>query len=297
MRAIIVITYHAVLLNLFVTVSGFGGYIAAKECTQRLSCSVSRSSATDNIDSVKDEMKLPSELEQLCKLFAMMRGEKERYMKLLQLANTLAPVDESVLVPENVVPGCLSTVHVDCSVSDDEVKQDKVIHFVGESDGLLTKGLLALLVKGLSGCTIEEIEAVDPTFIRLAKIDQSLTPSRNNGFLNMLGVMKAKARKAVSEAKSTTTTELKPMYNAILSKLTTSLQPSEIELIDNSHEHAGHAGFDNNSTESHFKLYIVSHLFEGIPLVKRHQVIYALLPDVMKQIHALQIQAKAPSEL
>jgi len=241
-------------------------------------------------------MKLPAELENMCKLFAMLRGEKERYMKLLQLANTLPPVDESVLVPENVVPGCLSTVHVDCSVSDDEVKQDKVVNFVGESDGLLTKGLLALLVKGLSGSTLEEIDAVDPQFIRLAKIEQSLTPSRNNGFLNMLSVMKGKARQAVSEAKSVHTSS-KPMYNAIFSKLTASLKPIEIELIDNSHEHAGHVGNVGFGDESHFKLYIVSPLFEGVPLVKRHQVIYALLPDVMKQIHALQIQAKAPSEL
>lgn len=293
MRSIIAITYYTVLLELANNVNGFISYLALQEIKHTTSYSVSRSSYTDNIDSVEDDFKLPSELEQMCKSFAMMGGEKVRYMKLIQLANTLAPVDESVLVSENVVPGCLSTVHVDCSVSYDESKQDKVVTFVGESDGLLTKGLLALLVKGLSGCTLEEIEAVDPKFIRLAKIDQSLTPSRNNGFLNMLGVMKDKAKQAVSEAKTANTAD-KAMYNAILSKLTASLKPTDIELTDNSHEHSGHVGFEE---ESHFKLYIVSHLFEDIPSVKRHQVIYALLSDAMKQVHELQIEAKAPSEL
>ena len=106
----------------------------------------------------------------------------------------------------------------------------------------------------------------------------------------MLGVMKGKAKQAVSETKTANTAE-KAMYNAILSKLTASLKPTDIELTDNSHEHVG---FEE---ESHFKLYIVSHLFEDIPSEKRHQVIYALLSDVMKQVHELQIEAKAPSEL
>jgi len=289
MRGIIAILYQAVILQLIKNTSGFINQVGKNA----VSSSIRVSSSIDDIDTQSTEYNLPAELEKMCNFFAMMRNDKERYMKLLQLASTLPPVDESVLIPENVVPGCLSTVHVDCTASN-----DNTVSYVGESDGLLTKGLLALLVKGLSGCTLEEIEAVDPSFIRMAKIDQSLTPSRNNGFLNMLAVMKNKAKEAVESSSPSPTSPSKPMYNTILSKLTTSLQPSKIELIDNSHEHAGHAGMEGNtSQESHFKLYIVSLLFEGVPLVKRHQVIYALLPDVMKEIHALQIQAKAPSEL
>jgi hypothetical protein len=54
-------------------------------------------------------------------------------------------------------------------------------------------------VRGLSGCTPAQIEAVDPQFIRAAKISQTLTPGRNNGFLNMLAVMKRKAAEAAAE--------------------------------------------------------------------------------------------------
>ena len=57
--------------------------------------------------------------------------------------------------------------------------------------------------RGLSGCTPEQINAVDPQFIQAAKISQTLTPGRNNGFLNMLAVMKKKATEAVERERGT----------------------------------------------------------------------------------------------
>ena len=114
------------------------------------------------------------------------------------MASKLPNVDDNIRIPENKVPGCLSTVHVDCLVESKEDDNNKlVVNYIGDSDGLLTKGLLALLIRGLSGCTPEEINAVDPQFIQAAKISQTLTPGRNNGFLNMLAVMKKKATEAV----------------------------------------------------------------------------------------------------
>ena len=75
------------------------------------------------------------------------------------------------------MPGYLSTAHVDYTAKDDK------IYYEGESDRLLTKVLYTLLIKCLLGYSLAEIEGVDPGFIRVAKIDQNLTPSRNNGFL------------------------------------------------------------------------------------------------------------------
>ena len=219
------------------------------------------------------------------------------------------------MIPDNKVPGCLSTVYVDCTSSKNE-NDEIVLNYVGTSDGVLTKGLVALLVRGLSGCTPEQIQKVDPEFIAAAKITQSLTPGRNNGFLNMLAVMKNKAAQASGEEGEATTSDEtsdsdgggvitsfeevpgKPMYNEMMESLL-KLQPVHLELIDDSDQHAGHAGSKGweESGESHFSLKIVSEAFSGMSLVKRHQLIYLVLGETMSKIHALQINAKAPDEV
>lgn len=75
-----------------------------------------------------------------------------------------------------------------------------------------------------------------------------------------------------------------------------SLEPTAIELEDESHRHAGHAGA--RSGGGHFLLRIVSPQFSGKGLVARHQMIYASLGTLMQtDIHALGIQASAPEEV
>jgi hypothetical protein len=66
-----------------------------------------------------------------------------------------------------------------------ELRDDGKIYWTADSDSQLTKGLAALLVLGLSGCSPAEILSVRPGFIEMLGLKQSLTPSRNNGFLNM----------------------------------------------------------------------------------------------------------------
>jgi BolA-like protein 1 len=167
----------------------------------------------------------------------------------------------------------------------------------------------------LSGCTVSEIEAVSPEFIQEAQIGQSLTPGRNNGFLNMLAVMKKKASiirdraaaaaaatvvaagtGAVDEDNTEQQNDSRPMYNGILAALQV-LNPTKLVLVDNSDQHAGHAGSKGFNGESHFELEVVADAFDGLNLVKRHKLIYMLLGDIMPKIHALQISAKTPSEV
>jgi BolA-like protein 1 len=274
------------------------------------------------VDSLKDNnpLGLTPELLRMTSAFEAIGDDKLRYKQLLFLANQLPPMDSALQIPSNKVPGCLSTVYVHATCDDNK------IHYVGDSDGLLTKGLVALLVRGLSNNTAHAIQQVDPAFISAAGLSTSLTPGRNNGFLNMLAVMKQQALQLEQAARDSsseydtnknsmdkdtsstgsssidtdmTTTEAAtaPKYTAIVAALQ-ALKPTVLELKDVSYQHAGHAGMNGvTDEETHFELYIVADAFDGLNLVKRHKLVYMMLGNVMPQIHALQIQAKTPSEI
>jgi BolA protein len=82
----------------------------------------------------------------------------------------------------------------------------------------------------------------------------------------------------------------------IRSLLTAALAPTVLELSDESHLHAGHAGAASGG--GHYRLKIVSSRFEGQRLVMRHRLVYDSVHDMMHtEIHALAITALAPSEL
>lgn len=72
------------------------------------------------------------------------------------------------------------------------------------------------------------------------------------------------------------------------------LQPTYLDITDEGHRHAGHAGADDGG---HFNLVIKSELFVDKPLIQRHRMVYDALGDLMQtQIHALSIRALAPNE-
>lgn len=78
--------------------------------------------------------------------------------------------------------------------------------------------------------------------------------------------------------------------------LLAALEPAQMEIIDDSHKHAGHEGA--RSGGGHFTLHIVSTQFAGKPTLARHRMIYSALGEMMKHdIHALNIQAYTPQEL
>ena len=81
----------------------------------------------------------------------------------------------------------------------------------------------------------------------------------------------------------------------IRAQLRASLHTEEIELIDDSHLHAGHAGARDG--RGHFRVRVVSEDFEGLRTVQRHQLVYRSLGDLMQtDIHALGISALTPAE-
>lgn len=77
----------------------------------------------------------------------------------------------------------------------------------------------------------------------------------------------------------------------IQSRLTAAFSPTYLEVIDESHQHAGHAGFQKDG--SHFAIVIAADCFKNLSRVAAHQKIYAALSDLIpEQIHALRIQVK-----
>lgn len=199
---------------------------------------------------------------------------------------------------------------------------DKNVVYEADSDSVLTKGLAALLVQGFSGRPVNEIIRVTPDFVMLLGLQQSLTPSRNNGFLNMLKLMQKKALRLYVEAEKGTSefnsignsdfkddnfvenssgpsvtpglgvgfsskvddvnVELEGRGKRIKEKLEKDLHPIELEVEDVSYQHAGHAGVRGSNGETHFNVKVVSEEFQGKSLVKRHRLIYNLLQDELE---------------
>ena len=78
-------------------------------------------------------------------------------------------------------------------------------------------------------------------------------------------------------------------------RLENGLRPDRLEVIDDSHRHAGHAGAADG--RGHFTVLIVSQRFAGLGTLKRHKLVYEVVGDMMStDIHALSIQALAPGE-
>lgn len=82
----------------------------------------------------------------------------------------------------------------------------------------------------------------------------------------------------------------------IRTKLTQGLAPERIDLVDESHRHAGHAGA-NPDGETHFSLTVVAQAFAGKPRVERQRMVYDLLKEEMaERVHALALTTRTPEE-
>jgi cysteine desulfuration protein SufE len=129
----------------------------------------------------------PASIENIVSRFQQTADPKRRYEQLLWFAKKLDPFPEDQKTPENKVQGCVSQVFV---IAD--LDEGKVL-YQADSDAQITKGLVALLIKGLNGLTPEEIVDLSPDFIKDTQLDVSLTPSRANGFYNIFKKMQSLA--------------------------------------------------------------------------------------------------------
>ena len=108
----------------------------------------------------------------------------DRYQLLIDLGNEQQPLDEKYKTDQNLIEGCQSRVWLQAD------EQDGKLIFQAESDALIVKGIIALLIKVLSGHTPDEILGADLYFIDRIGLKEHLSPTRSNGLLSMVKQMR-----------------------------------------------------------------------------------------------------------
>ena len=108
----------------------------------------------------------------------------DKYQLLIDLGNDQEPLDEKYKVESNLIDGCQSRVWLQADYT------DGMITFTAESDALIVKGIVALLIRVLSGHTPDEILNADLYFIEQIGLKEHLSPTRSNGLLAMVKQMR-----------------------------------------------------------------------------------------------------------
>ena len=108
----------------------------------------------------------------------------DKYQLLIDLGNELAPLDEKYKTESNLIDGCQSRVWLQADYEDGHIV------FQAESDALIVKGIIALLIRVLSGHTPDEILGADLYFIEQIGLREHLSPTRSNGLLAMMKQMR-----------------------------------------------------------------------------------------------------------
>ncbi len=111
----------------------------------------------------------------------------DRYQMLIDLSNDLEKLDDKYKTQQNLIDGCQSRVWLQCDC------EDGCLVFKADSDALIVKGIIALLVRVLSGQTAADILAADLYFIDRIGLREHLSPTRSNGLLAMIKQIKAYA--------------------------------------------------------------------------------------------------------
>lgn len=111
----------------------------------------------------------------------------DKYQMFIDLGNDLETLDDKYKTEQNLIDGCQSRVWVQCDYADGKLV------FTADSDALIVKGIIALLIQVLSGHTPKEILDADLYFIDKIGLRDHLSPTRSNGLLAMVKQIKAYA--------------------------------------------------------------------------------------------------------
>lgn len=131
--------------------------------------------------------------------FADIDDWMDRYAYIIDLGNALEPMPEEYKTQQNLIEGCQSRAWLNAELDD-----DGKIQFTADSDAIIVKGIISMLVNVLSGHTPQEIIDADLYFIDKIGLAEHLSPTRSNGLAAMVKQMKlyAIAYKEIQDAKS-----------------------------------------------------------------------------------------------
>ncbi|MEO9075679.1 MAG: SufE family protein [Gelidibacter sp.] len=122
--------------------------------------------------------------EELIDEFSMFENWEERYQYMIDLGKSLPLIDTQYKTEENIIKGCQSRVWVHA-----EMDNDKVV-FTADSDAIITKGIIAILIRVFSNQSPKDIIAADTNFIDQIGLKEHLSLTRANGLVSMIKQIK-----------------------------------------------------------------------------------------------------------
>ncbi len=116
--------------------------------------------------------------------FSYLEDWMDKYELIIEMGKELAPMNEEDKIEQNLIKGCQSKVWIKPKF------ENGIITFSADSDALITKGLVSLVLKVLSGHTPDEIKDAELHFVNAIGLSSHLSPTRSNGLLSMLKQIK-----------------------------------------------------------------------------------------------------------
>ncbi|MBO7603634.1 MAG: SufE family protein [Bacteroidales bacterium] len=132
-------------------------------------------------------MTLKEKQQQIIDDFSLYEEWLDKYEYIIELGKALPPFPEELKTEDRLIKGCQSRVWLDCEVS------GGVLVFRADSDAIITKGIISLLISVYSGQTPQEILNDDFSFLDALGLKENLSPTRAGGLASMIATIKAKA--------------------------------------------------------------------------------------------------------
>lgn len=131
-----------------------------------------------------NQLKINDIQDEIIEEFSIFEDWMDKYAYLIELGNSLEPLNEKYKVESNLIEGCQSRVWLQADY------EDGIITFKAESDAVIVKGIIALLIRVLTNHIPDEIINADLYFINKIGLNDHLSPTRSNGLVSMVKQMR-----------------------------------------------------------------------------------------------------------